>query len=432
MTTPSAPSATAAAAAPAAPRPVSYSLIFAASLGNALEWFDILAYGYFAVAISKLFFPTKDPTVSLLLALGTFGVSYLIRPLGAIVLGAYADRAGRKASMLVSILLMMVGTFLMAVMPTYGTIGVAAPIGVLIARLIQGFAVAGEFGSATTYLAEHRPERKGYLASWQWSGQGLGNLLPSIFGVILTTALTPDQLLAWGWRVPFVFGLLVGPVGFYIRRHLEETPEFRTSKKSQAPVKDVLARQTDRFFLALGTVVLSTSAQYLILYMPTYAIRQLHLPASIGFTATIVSGLILTVGAPIVGHWSDKVGRTRIMLATTILFLVSMYPLFVMLTSHVSVALLIVMVGWMGLLKTAYSGALPALMTEIFPTETRVTGVALSYNVGVPIFGGFAPFVVTWLIGATGSKLAPSYYLMFTALVSLGTLLLIRRRLRLP
>jgi MHS family proline/betaine transporter-like MFS transporter len=420
-----------AAAAPGEPRHLSYGVIAAASIGNALEWFDILAYGYFAVVISKLFFPAADPTVSLMLALGTFGASYLIRPLGAIVLGTYADRAGRKAAMLVSIVLMMVGTFLMAIMPTYATIGVFAPLGILAARLIQGFAVAGEFGSATTFLAEHAPERKGYLASWQWSGQGLGNLLPSIFGVLLTTLLTTEQLQSWGWRVPFLFGLLVGPIGLYIRRHLEDAPEFRKAQPSSAPVSDVLARQTSRFFLALGVVVLSTSAQYLILFMPTYAIKQLHLPASVGFTATIVSGLILTIGAPIVGHWSDKIGRTRIMMATTLLFLFSVYPVFVLLTSHVSFAILVLMVGWMGLLKTTYSGALPALMTEIFPTQTRVTGVALSYNVGVPIFGGFAPLIITWMIHQTGSNLAPSYYMIFTALVSLGTLILIQRRLKL-
>lgn len=197
-------------------------VIAAASIGNALEWFDLLIYGYFAVTIAKLFFPSADPTVSLLLALGTFGASYLVRPLGAIVLGAYGDRVGRKAAMMVSILMMMVGTFLMVIMPTYESVGVLAPLGVLGARLLQGFAIGGEFGSSTAYLVEHAPERKGLFASFQWSGQGLAAVLASAFGVVLTSALTPEQLQSWGWRIPFAFGLLIGPVGLYIRRHLKK------------------------------------------------------------------------------------------------------------------------------------------------------------------------------------------------------------------
>jgi MFS transporter, MHS family, proline/betaine transporter len=190
-----------------------FRVIAAASIGNALEWYDILIYGYFAVTISRLFFPTADQTVSLLLALGTFGVSYLVRPLGAIVLGAYTDRAGRKAAMLVSIVFMTIGTGLMAILPTYASIGVLAPIAVLIARLLQGFAVAGEFGSATAFLVEQSTGRKGLFASFQWFGQGLAAALASFFGVVLTSVLTSSQLESWGWRVPFFFGLLVGPIG---------------------------------------------------------------------------------------------------------------------------------------------------------------------------------------------------------------------------
>ncbi len=190
-----------------------YQLIVAASIGNALEWFDLLIYGYFVVTISRLFFPATNETVSLLLALGTFGISYLARPFGAIFLGAYADRAGRKASLLLSIVLMMVGTFLMLIIPGYASIGILAPIIVLLARLMQGFSVGGEFGSATAFLVEHGSERKGFFASWQWAGQGLAALIASAFGVALTTLLTRPQLESWGWRTPYLFGLLIGPVG---------------------------------------------------------------------------------------------------------------------------------------------------------------------------------------------------------------------------
>jgi MFS transporter, MHS family, proline/betaine transporter len=369
--------------------------------------------------------------VSLLLALGTFGVSYLVRPFGAIVLGAYADRAGRKASLMISIVLMMIGTTSMVVIPTYASIGILAPLVVLFARLLQGFSVGGEFGSSTSFLVEHGPDRKGFFASFQWAGQGLAAVLASLFGVGLTTALTVDQLNAWGWRIPYIFGLLIGPIGLYIRRHVDETPEFLASEATSTPVRDVLGHQWGRVLLAIGIAVVSNSSNYLILYMPTYAVKQLSLPQSSGFAATLLGGIILTVGSPLIGHSSDSVGRTRIMQVAAGLFVISAYPAFVLLTGYASLLALIGIVCWLSLLKTIYSGVMPSLMAEIFPTRTRVTGMALSYNISVPIFGGFAPFISTWLIELTGNNLAPSFYLTLTALVSLGALVLVRNRLRL-
>ena len=414
----------------AAPAPGTFKVIAAASIGNALEWYDILVYGYFAVTISHLFFPTVDQTLSLLLALGTFGVSYLVRPLGAIVLGAYADRAGRKASMLASIVLMTIGTGLMVVIPTYASIGILAPIAVLLARLLQGFAVAGEFGSATAFLVEQTTHRKGFFASFQWFGQGIAAVLASFFGVVLTSALTPDQLQSWGWRVPFLFGLLIGPIGLYIRRQLNESPEFLDTVPTKAPVSDLLTSQWDRVLLAIGAVIISTSANYIILYMPTYAIKELHLPQMLGFIATLIGGLILTFGAPVFGHLSDSMGRIRIMGAVCVLFAVSAYPAFVLLVGHASLTSIVLIVCWLSLLKAAYSGILPAFMAELFPVQTRGTGIALSYNISVPIFGGFAPFIATWLIAETGSNLAPSFYLIVTSLLSLAVLVIIRMRIK--
>ena len=403
-----------------------WRIVAAASIGNALEWFDLLVYGYLAVTISRLFFPSNDENASLLLALGTFGVSYLIRPLGALVLGAYADRSGRKASLLASIQLMMVGTLLMAVLPTYRSIGVLAPAGVLIARLLQGFSIGGEFGSGTSFLVEHGPKRKGFFGSFQWAGQGLAAVLASAFGIGLATVLTRDQLDAWGWRLPYLFGLLIGPIGFYIRRHIDETPEFIAAPLLLTPLRELLTRQLDHVFLAIGTAAISNSSNYLILYMPTFAVTQLKLPASTGFTATLIGGLILTVGSPVFGHWSDKVGRTPIMIAAALLFLITAYPAFVLLTATPTTAVVVFVVCWLSLLKTAYSGVLPSLMAELFPTRTRAAGVALSYNISVPIFGGFAPFFAALLIQLTGDRRAPSFYLMLTALISLGTLVAAR------
>jgi len=258
--------------------PPTWRIVAAASIGNALEWFDLLVYGYLAVTISRLFFPSNDENASLLLALGTFGVSYLIRPLGALALGAYADRSGRKASLLASIQLMMIGTLLMAALPTYRSIGLLAPAGVLIARLLQRFSIGGEFGSGTSFLVEHGPDRKGFFGSFQWAGQGLAAVLASAFGIGLATAVTRSQLDSWGWRLPYLFGLLIGPIGFYIRRHIDETPEFVAAPLSLTPLRELLTRQLDRVFLAIGIAVISNSSNYVILYMPTFAVTQLKLP----------------------------------------------------------------------------------------------------------------------------------------------------------
>jgi MHS family proline/betaine transporter-like MFS transporter len=419
-----------AVAAKASRQASTFKILAAASIGNALEFYDILIYGYFAVTISKLFFPTADPTTALLLTFGTFGISYLARPIGALVLGAYADKAGRRAAMLLSIVFMTIGTGLMAIMPTYNTIGILAPIAVLIARLLQGFAVAGEFGSATAFLFEHSKDRKGFFASFQWFGQGIAAVLSSFFGVVLFSLLTTDQIESWGWRIPFLFGLLIGPIGLYIRKHVGETPEFREEGPAPAPLRRMFAEHWDRLLMCIGIVILSTSSNYIILYMPTYAIKQLHLPQSLGFTATMIGGILLTFGAPFFGHMSDRVGRVRMMVIVSLLFAITAYPAFVLLVANPSLAGIVGIVCWLSLLKAAYSGTLPALMAELFPTATRGTGIAFAYNTSVPIFGGFAPFIAAWLVAVTGSSLAPSYYLIATSLLSLLVLVIIRMRVK--
>src|ERR1700687_1894752 len=206
-------------------------LIVAATIGNVFEWFDFIVYGFFAVTIAEVFFPASNPTVSLLVTFGTFGLAYLVRPLGAVIVGTYTDRAGRKAGLTLSIGLMLIGTALMVVTPGYATIGIAAPIIITIARVIQGFSVGGEFGSAVTFLVEHAGERRGYVAGWQWASIGIVSVIVSLFGLTLTTLLSHEQLVDWGWRIPYVFGLLVGPVGLYIRSRIAETPDFLAAEK---------------------------------------------------------------------------------------------------------------------------------------------------------------------------------------------------------
>src|ERR1700732_1081056 len=406
-------------------------LIVAASLGNALEFYEILVYGYFAVIISKVFFPAADEAVSLLVTFGTFGASFLARPVGALFLGAYGDRKGRKRALTLSILLMTIGTGLMTVMPSYATLGLLAPIPVLAARLLQGFSVGGEFASATAFLVEHRPDRAGFFASWQWSSQGLAALIATSFGVLLTTTMSAANLQAWGWRIPFAFGLLIGPVGYYIRSHMEETPEFLDTAPLHAPLRELFVGQWDRLLLTIGAVAASTSSQYLLVYVPTYAIHELGLPQFVGFTAAVAAGALQMGVVPFVGMWVHTGGQTPLMIGAAALFFLTAYPFFALVAVPPALGVLIVAVCWISLLKSFFSGALPSLMAKTFPVTTRVTGMSLSYHISVPIFGGFAPFIAQSLVSLTGSKLAPSYYMMATALLSLAALAELRRRFRL-
>ena len=404
-------------------------VIVAATIGNVLEWFDFLVYGYFAVTIAEVFFPANDQTVSMLVTFGAFGLAYLVRPLGAIIVGSYTDRAGRKAGLTLSIALMMIGTTMMLLTPGYATIGLAAPILITIARLLQGFSVGGEFGSAVAFLVEHGGARRGFSASWQWASTGIISVIVALFGVALTTLLTHEQLVNWAWRIPYAFGLLVGPAGLYIRSRISETPEFLEAEKpATMPIGDLLRRQPVPVLLALGMSIISNSSYYLLLYIPTYGVKTLHLPASTGFIATLVGGIILAVGSPLAGHWADKTAGSRIMLWTGWLFLLAAYPAFWLMVAYPSLATAMFAVGFLNLIKAGYSGVLPSQLSLQFPVETRAVGVAFSYSLSVTVFGGFAPFVATWLIAATGDPLSPSFYLMATAALSIIAVIFVQRR----
>ncbi|MFM0154702.1 MFS transporter [Paraburkholderia sediminicola] len=442
MNTPTSQSATAFPHSTSAPlsKAMVRRIVFSSSVGNALEWFDFLVYGYFATIIAKQFFPMQDEWLSTLLAIATFGISFLMRPLGAVVLGVYGDRKGRKAALTLAIALMMVGTFTMAVMPSYASIGIAAPVLILLARLVQGFAVGGEFGSATAFMVEHSASRRGYYASWQFASQGLAAITAAAFGSLLTAWMPPEQLNSWGWRLPFMFGLLVGPVGYYIRSHLDETPEFlalrearETAGKHQAmPEKDAsFSNQWVNLLLAVGIVAQSTVGVYVLqLYMPMYAVKQLHMPAAASFGVVVLNGGLQFILSPVMGALSDRIGRIRIMLTTSILMGTLIYPMFAWLQTHPTIGWLLVLQGTAGIFKAAYSGPMPALMSEIFPTQVRSTGLSIGYSIGVTIFGGFAPTIVETFIHLTGDKLAPSYYVLIAAVLSGLSLVVVAWRMR--
>ncbi|MGJ5895056.1 MFS transporter [Streptomyces niveiscabiei] len=407
----------------AAPVPRSATrAIAAATIGNALEWFDLAVYALMAAHIGRTFFPSGDPGVQLVQAYAVFGVTYLIRPLGGLLLGAYADRHGRKKALMLSIRLMLLGTLMLAVMPGYDTLGIAATIGVVVARLLQGFAAGGEFGAATSFLVEQDERRKSFLGSFQFASQGLSTLMAAGFAAGLTAVLSTGQMDAWGWRVPFVFGLLIGPVGYFVRRYVEESPAAPREPQAKSPMVTVFRDHWRGLLIAGGVLVVSTAVNFMLQYLPTYGINELGLDDSLSFTALLIAGAVLTFVTPVVGLLGDRYGRLRLMVPAALLLGVSAVPLFLWLTSSPTFLTLALCTTVLGLLKALYFGTLPSVMADAFPAHARATGLSFSYNTTVAVFGGFTPTIAAALTQATGSGVAPGYYLLATALLSVAAL----------
>ena len=415
-----------------APKPLQ---IAAAVIGNALEWYDFIVFGFFTVVIARLFFPSDSQYASLLLTTGTFGVGFFMRPVGGILLGIYADRRGRKAALLMVITLMTVAIAIIAFAPTYAAIGVGAPLIMVVARLLQGFSAGGEFASATAFLTESAPAgRRGLYGSWQMVGQGLAVLLGAILGTLLTRWLTPETLDSWGWRIPFLFGLIIGPVGLYIRRNLDETSAFLQSNRSSAGQQgsgSVLISHVKEMLACLGMVVSGTISFYVILiYIPTFARTQLHLPLDQAFLAQSIGLACEVVLIPICGVLSDFVGRKPVMITALVLDLLVTYPLFSWVSASPSFGALLTMQIILCGLFGVFNGPISTALAEQFPTRVRSTALAIAYNIAVMLFGGFAQFFVTWLIQATGTPIAPAYYLMFGAAVGLLAAFFLKERAR--
>ena len=396
--------------------------IVAAVIGNALEWYDFVVYGFLTVIIARLFFPAQDEYASLLLTMATFGVGFFMRPVGGIVLGMYADRKGRKAALQLIIALMTLSMAMIAFAPPYAAIGVAAPLLILLARLLQGFATGGEFASATSFLVESAPAHKrGFYGSLQMVGQSLAALSGAVAGALITRGLAPDQIDAWGWRLPFLFGLIIGPVGLYIRRYLEETEAFVEARRERAvlnPLRTVVTQNRRGLAVTFGLVICGTISYYVVLvYMPTFAKTQLGMSMSDAFTAQIFGLVCLTVAIPLFGALSDRIGRKPILMAATIAYFVLLYPMFAWVHSEPGLVRLAIMQGLLCSLVGVFLGPISTAIAEQFPTGVRSTGLAVAYNFAVMLFGGFAQLIVTWLIRATGSPLAPTYYVMFGAVV---------------
>ena len=402
--------------------------VAAAIIGNTLEWFDILVYAYFVKEIAANFFPASDGTTSLLLAYGTFGLSFVARPLGAVVLGSIADRSGRRAALIGASALMFLGTLAIAVLPPYRTIGVTAPVLLLVARLVQGFSVGGEFGSAAAYLAEQTTNRRAFYSSLQFASQGLGMICAAAIGLALGVLLPAASVLDWGWRVPFLIGAALGPVAYLIRRNADETREFLTAEGRPSDARHVRsAHFATRCLLGAGAVLACNVAIYFLIYVPTFAQTALHAGPAIAYTTALVSGGTLLVGAPLAGMIADRIGTLRHGLLAAGILIVFPYPAFaIMVAERTEPAILL---GQFALSAGAalYVGALPAILTDLFEIRSRSLGLAISYNLAVMTGGGFAQLIFVLLIRWTGLAVAPSFYVVFAALVSLFSLLACRR-----
>jgi MFS family permease len=418
-------------AAQLADRPSHAKAIAAITLGNGLEFFDFTIYSFFATIIGKLYFPVEGQLAQLMLAVGTFGVGFIMRPVGGIVLGAYADRAGRKAAMSLTLWLMTLGSAIIAFAPTYAAIGVAAPLLVILARLIQGFALGGEIGASTSLLLEYGSDKtRGFYGSWQFVSQGLNTVCGSLLGVALAAALSTAALESWGWRVPFVIGMAMGPIGIYIRRHLDETlpgVEDGTAPRSAEaaapaaqPVRKLFREHSRVITTGVLTTIGGTAANYIVLfYLSTYAIRILHLPMSSALWAAWTAAVVTVICSPFAGALSDRVGRKRVLWVSRVLLIVAVYPAFMMINASPTVPVLLSVVAVLAVLVAFTAVPNIVMLPEMFPREIRATGMSIVYCLGVSIFGGFAQFFATWLIHVSGSNLAPAWYLIGCGVVSL-------------
>lgn len=417
------PAATPADTTGLAPRRLSAQAktIIATSAGNALEMFDFTVFSYFAGLIGKTFFPVNSSAGPLLLAMATFGVGFVMRPLGGVLIGNYADRAGRRAALTLTIVLMMIGTAIIALTPGYAQIGIAAPVLVVIGRLLQGLSAGGEIGASTTFLMESGSlSRRGFMVSWQIMSQGVAALLGALSGAILSATLPVASLEGWGWRIPFLLGLLLGPVGFYIRRHLDET--HTAAPESGSAFRELMREYLGQVVLGTLMIVGATSMLYiLVFYMPAYAVRTLHLPVTTSFLAGCASGLTMMVTSLVSGLWViDRVPRRKPLVAiTSLLSLVCVYPAFRLLIASPSVPLMIGIVTVVMGLATLGTSSFFLLIMEAFPKRVRATALAVIYSVGVTIFGGFAQFNVTWLLQRTGDPMSPAWYLIAAGTISL-------------
>jgi len=395
--------------------------IAASVIGNALEWYDFILYGFLSAIIARQFFPMENDYLSLLASLATFGVGFFMRPLGGVVIGMYADRQGRKRALQLIIVLMTLSTAIIVFTPNYESIGILAPVLILVARLMQGFATGGEYASSTAFLVEDAPPaHKTLFGSWQLFGQCLAVAAASAIASLVTMSFSPEDLNSWAWRLPFALGLLICPVGFWIRYSLNETDEFSNaqSQPEAIPLPQVVADYKKQILTTIGLITIGTVAFYVVLVnMPNYASRQLGLPIANVFNIQLLAVVMMTICVPLFGMLGDRIGRKRVLLVCNTLFLLMIYPLYAWVAESPSLERLLVMQLLLCLAIAGGFGATPTTLVSLFPTRVRTTAMSIGYNLAVMIFGGFASFIVTWLTATTGSTVAPAFYLIGASII---------------
>jgi MFS family permease len=400
------------------------------SSGNFLEMYDFMVFGYYASAIGAAFFPSGNPFLSLMLALMTFGAGFLMRPLGAIVLGAYADKHGRRAGLVLTLSLMSVGILSIACVPGYASIGLVAPLLVLTGRLLQGFSAGMELGGVSVYLSEiAAPGRKGFYVSWQSASQQAAVVFAALIGVLLNASLSPSSMNRWGWRVPLLVGCAIIPFLFRLRNSLQETDEF-LSRRRHPTTSDVLrSLAMNARLVAIGTmmVTMTTVSFYMITaYTPTFGSSVLKLASIDSLMVTLCVGVSNLIWLPIMGAVSDRVGRRPLLIACTLLMLASAYPAMRWLVDSPSFSKLLTVELWFSFVYGSYNGAMVVFLTEIMPVDFRTAGFSLAYSLAAGIFGGFTPALSTYLIQLTGNRAIPGVWLSFAAACGLAAAMIAR------
>jgi MHS family proline/betaine transporter-like MFS transporter len=403
--------------------------VFAATIGNVLEWYDFTIYAAFAVSISKTFFPTDNEVVSLMLSFATFAIGFVARPFGAAFLGGYADKRGRRDALSLTILLMALGTGVIALCPGYAAIGMAAPAIIVLARLIQGFSAGGEIGGAISTLVEYAPpEKRGLYASLTQMSIGGSTLLSGLIAFAISQAMTPEAIQEWGWRLAFLVGLTIAPVGLYIRRELEDAPLFKSATHAgEMPALMVLRDHWGTVLSGMLIVMLWTVAQYITNYFPTFAIRELKVSLSQSYLGPVVFGTVMLF-CPLVGMLADRFSRKSVMVFGAFGLLAVAYPAFSYLIAAPSTERVVITQIGVAVFLLIYTAPAAAVLAELFQTTVRATGVSISFSLGVSIFGGSTPLILTALINWTRQPISVAFYLMGAATISLITIMLLKDR----
>lgn len=411
-------------------------------VGQMFELYDFLIYAFMAAPLSRAFFPSDDPVAGLLATFGTFAVGFLMRPVGAVVIGAYGDRYGRRAALVLTIGLMAVGTGVIGLIPSYARWGIMAPVLLVLCRIAQGFSAGGEWGGAAAFLAEYAPPRhRGFISSFQQAATATGLLLATGISYLLTTMLEPAAFESWGWRLAFLIGFILGPVGHYLRTHVQETPVFERAVRADgapaiqqakpvgAPLVVMLRDYPRAAIVAFTLSIIGVVVNYVFLvFLPSFAQAELHIPASTSFLAATIAGLVYLILSPAIGALSDRIGRKPIIFAMSAASAISAYPLFLLMVSYPTAKGLILAQALSSILLAMFCGPICALLAEMFPTRIRYTALSITYGLAVSIFGGLAPYISMLLIRETADPLAPAVYVVIAGLISFVAVFFVEER----